>query len=206
MNVANWEKWQSYRKDRGTPPWIKVHRNLLSNQEWVSLSDSEKGQLVSMWLLAADKKGVIPDNATVLQKMCLLDKAPNISKFIDLGFLSTTCQPHDNQVTTMNDICDAPETETETEKRLCANATKNFDEWYSSYPKKKDKAKAMKAWSKLKVDDSLLSEMLSSLEKQKASIDWTKENGQYIPLPSTYLNGRRWEDEVQTGKGDSGWY
>jgi hypothetical protein len=27
------------------------------------------------------------------------------------------------------------------------------------------------------------------------SADWTKNNGQYIPLPATYLNGRRWEDE-----------
>ncbi len=59
MEIANWDKWQTFRKDRGTPPWIKVYRNLLSNEQWVELTDSEKGQLVSIWILAADKNGQI---------------------------------------------------------------------------------------------------------------------------------------------------
>ena len=46
MKVSGWAKWQTFRTDRGTPPWIKVHRNLFSNPEWVSLSDAERGQLV----------------------------------------------------------------------------------------------------------------------------------------------------------------
>ena len=54
----NWDKWQTYRKDRGQPPWIKIHRRLMRNPEWVSLTDAERGQLVSMWLLAADHDGV----------------------------------------------------------------------------------------------------------------------------------------------------
>jgi len=53
MKVKNWQRWQNYRKDRGTPPWIKVHRNLMTNQEWAELTDAEKGQLVSIWLIAA---------------------------------------------------------------------------------------------------------------------------------------------------------
>jgi len=111
LRIQNWDKWQTYRKDRGTPPWIKVHRNLMSNSEWASLSDAEKGQLVSMWIIAADKKGVVPANTNVLKKICLLDTVPNINKFIKLGFLASNgCQddakrPQDDQ----------PETETETE-------------------------------------------------------------------------------------------
>lgn len=101
MKISNWDKWQTYRSDRSTPPWIKVHRNLFSNSEWSSLTDSEKGQLVSIWILAADKKGEIPDCAKTIQKMCMIDKAPNINKFIELGFLVTTwlpdgCQGDDN--------------------------------------------------------------------------------------------------------------
>lgn len=37
--------------------------------------------------------------------------------------------------------------------------------------------------------------MLSALQWQAATTGWTKEGGQYIPLPSTWLNARRWEDE-----------
>ena len=39
--------------------------------------------------------------------------------------------------------------------------------------------------------------MMQALEKQKASADWQKANGQYIPNPSTWLNGERWEDVEQ---------
>lgn len=87
MKVRNWDKWQTFRKDRGAPPWIKVHRNLHSNQDWAQLSDAEKGQLISMWLLAADKNGELPDDAQMIQKMCMLDTPPNLNKFIELGFM-----------------------------------------------------------------------------------------------------------------------
>ena len=75
-------------RHRGTPPWIKVYRNLLSNPEWVGLTDAEKGQLVSIWILAADKGGVVPDNPSVIQKMCMLDSPPDLDKFGALGFLA----------------------------------------------------------------------------------------------------------------------
>lgn len=37
--------------------------------------------------------------------------------------------------------------------------------------------------------------MMNSLEQFRGSKDWLKDNGQYIPYPSTWLNQRRWEDE-----------
>jgi len=85
--IHNWDKWQSYRKDRDQPPWIKIHRRLMRNPEWVALSDSERGQLVSMWLLAADHNGGIPASSELIQKLCFMDKMPNLNKFIDLGFI-----------------------------------------------------------------------------------------------------------------------
>ncbi|MNY63023.1 hypothetical protein D3C86_1999290 [compost metagenome] len=30
------------------------------------------------------------------------------------------------------------------------------------------------------------------------SHDWLKDGGKYVPMPTTWLNGRRWEDEVKT--------
>jgi len=104
MKVKNWDDWQPVRKGRGTPPWIKLYRNLLSNEEWISLSDSEKGQLVSIWILAADKSGNIPDNPLAVQKMCMLDNKPNLNKFIDLGFLVATVSPNCRQVVAQEKI------------------------------------------------------------------------------------------------------
>jgi len=99
MKIRNWDRWQSFRKDRGAPPWIKLHRCLMRNPEWVSLTDSQKGQLVSMWMLAADKHGDLPDDPGMIRKLCFLDDEPDLDLFTAKGFLvlTTTCQPDDNQ-------------------------------------------------------------------------------------------------------------
>jgi hypothetical protein len=39
--------------------------------------------------------------------------------------------------------------------------------------------------------------MLSAVEAQKQTDQWTKDGGQYIPHPSTWLNQGRWEDETE---------
>lgn len=89
LYVRNWEKWQSYRRDRGAPPWIKVHRVLLTNQDWGGLSDAEKGHILSIWLVASTKDGEIPADPKMLKKLCLLDVAPDIKKLIKAGFLAS---------------------------------------------------------------------------------------------------------------------
>lgn len=59
----------------------------MRNVEWVSLSDAERGQLVAMWLLAADRDGVIPASPEMIQKLCFMTEMPNIKKFTELGFI-----------------------------------------------------------------------------------------------------------------------
>lgn len=73
-----------------------------------------------------------------------------------------------------------------------------FAAFWAAYPKKAGKADALKAWNKLAPDVVLQEQMGKALEVQKQSQQWRKDGGQYIPMPSTWLNGRRWEDEVQT--------
>lgn len=67
-----------------------------------------------------------------------------------------------------------------------------FDEFWDAYPNKKDKQKAKKAW--LKCSPKLV-KVLQALDLQKKSEQWTKDDGRFIPLPTTWLNGARWEDE-----------
>lgn len=70
-----------------------------------------------------------------------------------------------------------------------------FERFWQAYPKKKDKERARRAWKKLAPDLSLCRVMAAALEQQKQSSQWTRDNGAYIPYPSTWLNGHRWEDE-----------
>lgn len=69
-----------------------------------------------------------------------------------------------------------------------------FDDFWNAYPKKRGKDAARKAWRKAKPP---LDAVLKALEWQTASADWTKDNGQFIPHPSTYLNQGRWQDEPE---------
>ena len=69
-----------------------------------------------------------------------------------------------------------------------------FDEFWQVYPRKVAKPAAIKAWVKLNLNDETFRKILESVKTQAASPDWLKDGGQFIPHPSTYLNGRRWED------------
>lgn len=77
-----------------------------------------------------------------------------------------------------------------------ASKEKSFDAFWSAYPRKISKAEALKAFEKLSPDDQLLSDILESLERQKKTEQWQKDGGQFVPHASTWLNQRRWEDEI----------
>ena len=89
------------------------------------------------------------------------------------------------------------ESEKEKEKESC-DSDNGFAIFWSAYPKHKGKADALKAWGKIKPSAELQTTMGKALEAQKQSEQWRKDGGQYIPMPATWLNGKRWEDEVQT--------
>lgn len=72
-----------------------------------------------------------------------------------------------------------------------------FDRFWAAYPRHENKPAARKAFAKADPDEELLLTMLTAIEKQKASSQWQENGGQYIPHPATWLNGRRWEDEIQ---------
>jgi hypothetical protein len=72
----------------------------------------------------------------------------------------------------------------------------SFVDFWKAYPRKVARNDAQKAWTKLKADSSLLAIILKAVEKQSLSADWQKDGGKFIPYPATWLNGRRWEDEV----------
>lgn len=69
-----------------------------------------------------------------------------------------------------------------------------FNEFWNIYPKKMNKERAKCAFMRIKPNEQLFAQMKSALEKQKRSKQW--QDAQFIPYASTWLNGKRWEDEV----------
>jgi hypothetical protein len=72
-----------------------------------------------------------------------------------------------------------------------------FDRFWAAYPRKAgDKKKAFQAFKKAGVE---LQVLLDAISRQKQSSQWQK--AEYIPHPATWLNGRRWEDELTPAGG-----
>lgn len=71
-----------------------------------------------------------------------------------------------------------------------------FEEFYKNYPKKLKKAEVEKWFKKNNPNDELFKTIMTQLEKFKKSKEWKEQ--QYIPYPSTWLNQKRWEDEIKT--------
>ena len=79
-----------------------------------------------------------------------------------------------------------------------------FAAFWSSYPRGEGKQKAIEAWDKLQPDENLLRNMALGLMRQLQSSDWNRGVG--IPYASTWLNQRRWEDDVKgLPSQQSGW-
>lgn len=75
-----------------------------------------------------------------------------------------------------------------------------FSEFWRVYPKREAKPKAVSAWKKIKLSE--VDKILKHVCDRAVSEDWTKESGKYIPLPASYLNARRWEDEKTVAPSD----
>jgi hypothetical protein len=76
-----------------------------------------------------------------------------------------------------------------------------FAEFWQLYPQKVGKKKAAEAWAKIHPDDQLHHLILAAIEQAKATPKWRKQNGEFIPDPATWLNGRRWEDQYHPAPG-----
>lgn len=98
------------------------------------------------------------------------------------------------------DACRFPRNPIQSESNPIRNPNPNardtrgaeFEKFWSAYPRKEGKQKARAAFEKVTVSLDIL---LDAIEQQKKSAQWCKENGQFIPHPATWLNGKRWEDQ-----------
>lgn len=80
-------------------------------------------------------------------------------------------------------------------KNKNTNMNKNiFVQFWSKYPRKEKKIKCQEWFENNEVSDEEFEKMLSSLSEFIKTEQW--QNKKYIPLATTWLNQRRWEDEI----------
>ena len=72
-----------------------------------------------------------------------------------------------------------------------------FVRFWSAYPRKVAKAAAERCWRGINPDSALVAQIMSALEAHKKTPQWV--DPVYVPHPATWLNQKRWEDELRPG-------
>jgi len=88
LQPKNWDVFQHY-KDR-CPPWIKLHRDLLNNRDYICLPLASKALAPLLWLLASESKDGVFDASTeelVFRfRMTESEVIDGVKPLIDKGF------------------------------------------------------------------------------------------------------------------------
>jgi hypothetical protein len=187
MQIRNFSKFQHF-KDR-SPPWIKLYRELLDNMDWHALSGDDAKLLTGLWLLASEdetKNGLLPCTKTIAFRLRISEREVKQS----LTRLNNWLIQDDISVISEQYQDDLPERETETEIELV-----HFDDFWNAYPRKEAKAYARKAFAKL------------TAEQKIAALDCLPtfpfpDDKKYQPLPASWINASRWEDETVSDESD----
>jgi hypothetical protein len=85
ISVRNWTQYQHY-KDRN-PPWIKLHRELLTSHTWVAADDASRVLAISIMMLAAATGNKIPADPAYIQRVAYLNKVPDFTFLINCQFI-----------------------------------------------------------------------------------------------------------------------
>lgn len=129
--IVGWDNYQHY-KDRD-PPWIKLHRDLLTSQTWVSLDDSGRVLAIACMLIAAGTDNKIPVSASYVRRRAYLDKDPDFAPLVAVGFVELVGEINETReipTTTLADAsttlaidteCSSEKRREETEKRRSAS-------------------------------------------------------------------------------------
>ena len=197
ISIKNWEKYQHYH-DRN-PPWIKLYHSLLDDYEYCCLQDASKLLLISLFLLASRTDNKIPADPDWIKSKAAIKGKLDFKPLVTIGFIKVNGDGKQDasKMLASDKQNGVPETEERQRRDRGEKSiyTEDFKIFWKAYPKKEKKGGAVKAWNKLKNPQKILGLILPALEWQKETKDWKKEKGRFIPQPTSYLNGLRWEDE-----------
>lgn len=89
--------------------------------------------------------------------------------------------------------------------RDASSTEDGFADFWLAYPNRKARQDAERAWAKLSPDADTQALILSAVARQHQGEDWLKDGGRFIPHASTWLNGKRWLDELAPSATEQLW-
>ena len=194
--------WQTQHYKNRHPPWVKLHRDFLTERELINLPVETRLLLACCLILASETDNMIPFDLTYLTKRVYFTVTnSHITSLIHSGHLLASCADR-----TLARLLSSPlsssvsesESESEGGKSVEKGGGEAFEQFFAAYPDtcpRKVRKTALIAWKKA-THIPLLDVMLAALESQKQSKQWLEDGGQFIPAPSRWINEERWNTRV----------
>lgn len=171
-------------------PRISVATTRLVSLGWVRKEGSGgRSRSCRYWLRVPE---TVTESVTVTETATKTDTDPVTQTVAETvtGIEQTMNEPENKPLS-----CAEPEAVAYKTEPNAGSIAESFERFWSSYPKKRNKGDAWKAWKSLKPDDALVSAILAAVERARESVQWRKDEGQFIPYPASWLRARGWEDE-----------
>jgi hypothetical protein len=200
LTPKNWTSFQHY-KDR-EPSWIKLHKSLLTNYEWVCLPVASKALAPMLWLLASEyKDGIIDaslDKLAFRLSMTRGDLANALTPLIQSDFFHASEPLAEGKQDAIpekeREIDDIEKRESKNETREVALVSFNPNEFaifWAEWPNKVGKPAAVKALAAARKRgesfEAIMAGVRSYIRDKPPDRSWMN--------PATFLNGNRWEDQ-----------
>lgn len=188
---------------------------------WVYIKNFIKHQIENPSVTSGIKRSVNELPKNVILKIAQLDPDSIILKFIedkakkqtvtDCAQTVTDCPDDKKETDCIQTVTDCTQSGTLnltklnlTKPNLTLNGDtpqppskmteKEFTMFWKIYPNRKDKEKAKTKFLKLPIN--LFPEIIKAVEIQSQSNQWQIEDGRFVPYATTWLNNKRWEDEI----------
>jgi hypothetical protein len=134
--IKNFDKFQHY-KDR-SPPWIKLHAELLSSRTWVSLDDAGRVLAVASMVLASRTDNKIPADPGYLRRVAYLNGPVDLAPLLKIGFIELIEENGELQADASKVLAAArPEKRrdrAEKEKKILGASAPEFALFWLAYP------------------------------------------------------------------------
>jgi len=191
LKIKNWEKFNLYNaknpRYQKKMTWFKFYgTDYINNIEIHKLSFEQKAILVELWCLGSESDGVLPENFEIAFRLHY--SIDFIEKIVDelftRGWLENYSQPTNIEKNKIR----------EREEDIVLD---KFNEFWKTYPasnRKVNKSGCMKLWQSQNLEP--IGDKIINHVKMMSDTDWKKDNGQYIPMPATYLRQSRFDTEL----------
>ena len=185
-----------------------AYANLVARSELARQEKAEKKRTGSHFA-TSDKKRLVVNYGGVLVAKCdpqetLLETIPSSPQSRDAETPEPSAPPTETAIenqaedkTAIEDKTEAPKANTKIKPaKPQKHDSEGFLQFYQRYPRHVARTDAEAAWNRLKPDIALQAEIVAGVARMQAVPDWDRENKRFVPLPATFLNKRRWEDEL----------